>query len=77
MFVQENFYQSKPVVMIEIMNQFSLKGFWNEWGDKAHSAANSEMKQMHLRNNCTMLLLDAVKSMYDGTEGTLDVIMIS
>ena len=26
---------------------------------------------------CTMLLLDVVKSMYKGTEGTLDVIMIS
>ena len=26
---------------------------------------------------CTMLLLYVVRSMYDGTEGTLDVIMIS
>ena len=28
-------------------------------------------------DRCTMFLLDVVKSMYEGTEGTLDVIMIS
>jgi hypothetical protein len=40
MFVQEDFYQS----------ELSLKRGLKEWGDKAYTAAESEMKQFHFRN---------------------------
>ena len=33
------------------MTQLSLKAGVKEWGDKAHSASKSKMKQLHLRNN--------------------------
>ena len=32
------------------MTQLSLRAGVKEWGDKAHSAPKSEMKQLHLRN---------------------------
>ena len=50
MFVQEDFYQAEPDVVAAIMTQLSLKVGLKEWGDKAHNAAASEMKQLHLRN---------------------------
>jgi hypothetical protein len=50
MFVQEDFYQSDPDVMAHIMTQLSLKSGLKQWGDKAHAAVMSEMKQLHFRN---------------------------
>jgi hypothetical protein len=35
---------------ISIMTQRSLKAGQKAWGDKAHTAAHNEMKQLHLRN---------------------------
>ena len=46
MFAQPYFYQSKPDVVADIMTQLSLKVVLREWGDKAHTAATSEMKQL-------------------------------
>ena len=43
------FYQDKPGLVIEIMTKFSLRAGLKEWGYKAHSAAKSELKQLHLR----------------------------
>jgi hypothetical protein len=50
MCVQEGFYQSEPDVVAAIMTQLSLKAGLKEWGDRAFTAAQSEMKQLHLRN---------------------------
>ena len=50
MFMQEDFYQSKPNVVAAIMTQLSLKSGLKEWGDKAYTAAKSEMKQLHFWN---------------------------
>ena len=50
MFVQDNFYQAEPDIVSAIMTQLSLKVGLKEWGDKAVTAAKSEMKQLHFRN---------------------------
>jgi hypothetical protein len=50
MFVQEDFYQAEPDVVAIIMTQLSLKAGLKAWGDKAHMAAHSEIKQLHMRN---------------------------
>jgi hypothetical protein len=50
MFVQEDFYQTKPDVMAAIMTQLSLKAGLKEWGEEAFTAAQSKMKQLHFRN---------------------------
>jgi hypothetical protein len=50
MFVQEDFYQAEPDVMAAIMTQFSLKAGLTEWGEKAFTAAQCEMKQLHFRD---------------------------
>ena len=50
MFVQEDFYQAEPDVVAIIMTQLSLKAGLKAWGDQAHMAAHSEMKQLHMRN---------------------------
>jgi len=50
MFVQDDFYQAEPDVVATVMTQLSLKVGLKEWGAEAHSAATSEMKQLHLRN---------------------------
>jgi hypothetical protein len=50
LFVQEDFYQAKPDVVAAIMTQLSLEAGLKEWGDRAFTAARSEMKQLHLWN---------------------------
>jgi hypothetical protein len=50
MFVQEDFYQSDPNVVVHIMTQLSLKSGLKQWGDKAYAAVMSEMKQLHFCN---------------------------
>jgi hypothetical protein len=50
MFVQEDFYQAEPDVVADVMTQLSLKAGFKEWVDKALTAAQSEMKQLHFRN---------------------------
>ena len=50
MFVQHEFYQSKPDVVATVMTQLSLKTGLKEWGERAYDAAALEMKQLHLRN---------------------------
>jgi hypothetical protein len=50
MFVQQDFYQSEPDVVAMTMTQLSLKAGLKAWGDKAHDAVHSKMKQLHLRN---------------------------
>jgi hypothetical protein len=50
MFVQDDFYQAEPNVVAAIMTQLSLKAGLKEWGDRAFTAARSEVKQLHLRN---------------------------
>jgi hypothetical protein len=55
MFVQEDFYQAEPDVVAAVMTQLSLKSGLREWGDKAYTAVESEMKQLHFRNTFTPL----------------------
>jgi hypothetical protein len=50
MFVQEDFYQAEPDVVVAIMTQLSLKAGLKEWGEEAFMAAQYEMKQLHFRN---------------------------
>jgi len=50
MFVQEDFYQAEPDIMAAIMMQLLLKFGLREWGNRAHKAAASEMKQLHIWN---------------------------
>jgi hypothetical protein len=50
MFVQEDFYQAEPDVVVAVMLQLSLKSGLKEWGDKAYSAVESKMKQSHFSN---------------------------
>jgi hypothetical protein len=50
MFAQSDFCQSNPNVVASIMTQLSLKAGLKEWGETAHLAAHSEMKQLHFRN---------------------------
>ena len=49
-FSQEEFYEDEPELLVEIMNQLSLKAGLKEWGDRAHTADKSKMKQMHFSN---------------------------
>jgi hypothetical protein len=49
MFIQEDFYQFNPDVVVRIMTRLSLKSGLKRWGDKAYSAVMSEMKQLHFR----------------------------
>jgi hypothetical protein len=44
MFVQDDFYQAEPDVVAAIMTQLSFKAVLNKWGDRAFTAARSEMK---------------------------------
>jgi hypothetical protein len=50
MFLQDDFYQSDPNVVSMVMTQLSLKAGLKAWGDKAHTAARNEMKQLHMRD---------------------------
>jgi hypothetical protein len=50
MFMMDDFYQSEPDVVAAIMVQLSLKAGLKEWGKKGRTAAEMEMKQLHLRN---------------------------
>jgi hypothetical protein len=50
MFVQEDFYQAETDVVAAIITQLSLKAGSKEWGEEAFTSAQSEMKQLHLRN---------------------------
>ena len=49
-FVQEEFYQAEPEVVASVMTQISLKSGLRAWGDKAYTAVQSEMKQLHFWN---------------------------
>jgi hypothetical protein len=50
MFLQGDFYQTEPDVVTTIMTQLSLKSGLRQWGSRAYDAAESEMKQLHLRD---------------------------
>jgi hypothetical protein len=50
MFIQEDFYQANPNVMVHVMTQLSLRSGFKQWGDKAYVVVTSEMKQLHFRN---------------------------
>jgi hypothetical protein len=50
MFVREALYQAEPDFVAAIMTQLSLKTSLKEWGEKAFTAAKSEMKQLYFRN---------------------------
>ena len=50
MFVLEEFYQAEPNVVASVMTQLSLKIGLRAWGDKAYTAFQSEMKQLHFWN---------------------------
>ena len=50
MFVQEEFYQTEPDVVSSIMTQLSIRSGMREWGDKAYTSVQSEMKQLYFRN---------------------------
>jgi hypothetical protein len=50
MFTQHDFYQSGPDVVAMVMTQLSPKAGLKTWGDKAHTAARNEMKQLHMRD---------------------------
>ena len=42
--------ENSPDVVAAIMTQLSLKVGLKQWGKKAHAAAHSEMKQLHMRD---------------------------
>ena len=50
MFTLTDFYQSEPDIVAMIMTQLSIKVGLKRWGDTAHKAAYSEMKQLHFRD---------------------------
>ena len=50
-FMQGEFYQHEPDVVAAIMTKLSLKAGLKEWGDEAHTTAEYDMKQLHLRNS--------------------------
>ena len=50
MFSQHDFYQAEPDIVATVMTQLSLKVGLKAWGETAHAAARSEMKQLHLRD---------------------------
>jgi hypothetical protein len=50
MFVQDDFYQAEPDIVAAIMIQLSLNAGLKELGDQAFTAAQYEMKQLHLWN---------------------------
>jgi hypothetical protein len=50
MFVQHDFYQAEPDIVAAIMIQLSLKAGLKEWGDKAFTSDQSELKKLHFRN---------------------------
>ena len=50
MFAQEDFYQAKHDLVIEIMTHISLKSGLKYWGYQAHSESKSEMKQLDFMN---------------------------
>ena len=50
MFAQEDFYQTEPDIVEEIMTQLSLKAGLKELLEQSHSASKREMKQLHFRN---------------------------
>ena len=47
---QEDFHKAETKDVIAIMTQLYFKVGLKQWGDKAHSAAKSDMNQLHLRN---------------------------
>ena len=52
MFVQEEFYQVDPDILASVMTQLSLKSGLIAWGDRAYTAVQSEMNQLHFWNTC-------------------------
>jgi hypothetical protein len=50
MLTQHDFYQSGPDVVAMAMTQLSLKARLKAWGNKTHTAARNEMKQLHMRD---------------------------
>jgi hypothetical protein len=52
MFIQEDFYQSDPKIMVHIMTQLSLKSSLKQWGDKAYAAVMLEMRQLDFQITC-------------------------
>ena len=50
MFAQTDFYQTDADAVAAIMLQLSLKAGLKKWDGKAHEAAHSEMKQLHMRD---------------------------
>jgi hypothetical protein len=62
MFIQGDFYQADPDVMVHVMTQLSFKSIWSDGaGDKAYAVVTSEMKQLHFWNIQTKALEWAVK----------------
>ena len=50
-FVQDEFYQADPDGVVSVMTQISLKSVLRAWGgDKAYTAAQSEINQLHFQN---------------------------
>jgi hypothetical protein len=50
MFVQKNFYQADPDAVAAIMTQLSINVSLKEWGDKAFTGAQYEMKKLRFWN---------------------------
>jgi hypothetical protein len=50
MFIQEDFYQSDPDIMVHVMTQLLLKSGLKQWGNKVDAAVTSELKQLHFWN---------------------------
>ena len=46
-FVQDEFYNSDPVIVATVMSQVSLKTATKLWGQDARSAAEAEIQQLH------------------------------
>ena len=49
MFLQEEFYQAETDVVESVMTQISLKSCLRAWRDKAYTAFQYKMKQLHFR----------------------------
>jgi hypothetical protein len=50
MFIQEDFYQANPNVVVHIMTQLSLKSGLKWSANKVHAAVMLEMEQLHFQN---------------------------
>ena len=73
-FAQEDFHKAEPKDVIAIINKLYLKVGLKQWGDKAHSAAKSDMNQLHPSN--TFIPMHRRDLIYEERQMVLELHMI-